>query len=161
MTVDSKYDFPQTRGQLNQLIADLTQLHTNLHQIHWYMRGEQFFRLHPLMDDYMDQVSEQIDEIAERLIALGGSPYATTHEFLENSGLPDEKIQFGQFTLTELMNRLVKQYQYLRDQFQKGIEICDQDQDLPTQDMLNGFKSDTDKIIWMLSAYLDRGPYDK
>ncbi|MCT6807484.1 MAG: DNA starvation/stationary phase protection protein, partial [Bombilactobacillus sp.] len=47
--MNSKYDFPKTREQLNQLIADLNQLHTNMHQIHWYMRGPEFFRLHPLM----------------------------------------------------------------------------------------------------------------
>lgn len=159
-SLNSKYDFPKTREQLNQLIADLNQLHTNMHQIHWYMRGPEFFRLHPLMDEYMDQVSDQQDQVAERLIALGGAPYATTHEFIEHTGLPDETIDFGQFTLVQLMQRLVDQFRYLRDQYQKGIEICDEEKDLPTQDMLNGFKTDTDKNIWMVNAYLGKGPYD-
>lgn len=158
--MNQKYDYPQTRDQLNQLIADLTQIHTNMHQIHWYMRGPEFFRLHPLMDEYMAQAADQLDQVAERLIALGGKPYATTHEFIEHTGLPDEKMDFGQFPLPELMRRLVKQFRYLRDQYQKGIEICDIEKDLPTQDMLNGFKADIDKNIWMVSAYLNQGPFD-
>ena len=157
--MNAKYDYPKTRAQLNQLIADLTQLHTNLHQIHWYMRGSEFFRLHPLMDEYMDQANDQLDQVSERLIALNGAPYATTHEFLEHTGLPDEKIDFGQFSLAELMQRLVEQYRYLRDQYQKGIEVCDVEKDLPTQDMLNGFKTEVDKNIWMLNAYLNQGPF--
>ncbi|WP_268912234.1 Dps family protein [Lentilactobacillus sp. SPB1-3] len=154
------YDFPKTRAQLNQLIADISQLMTNVQQTHWYMRGENFFRLHPLMDDYKDQLGDQLDEVAERLIALNGSPISTTHEFIENTGLPDEKVEFNQLTLHEYMQRLSDQFKYLRDQYQKGIEVTDDEKDFPTQDMLNGFKSDIDKNIWMLNAYLGKAPFD-
>lgn len=157
----SDVKYPQTIDQLNQLIADLMQLQTNVQQLHWYMRGHNFFRLHPLMDDYKDQLGEALDEIAERLIALGGSPYATTHEFIEHTGLPDEKLAFGQYTLVELMQRLVTQYKYLADQYQRAIEITDKEHDYPTQDMINGFKEQADKNIWMLSAYLGKGPLDE
>lgn len=154
----NKTQFPKTQAQLNQLVADLMQLQTNIQQIHWYMRGRNFFRLHPLMDEYKDQMATMLDEIAERLIALGGTPYATTHEFIDHTGLPDEKISWNQYSLSDLMDRLRKQIEYLRDQFQKGIEITDGEKDFPTQDMLNGYKADMDKIIWMLSAYLGEGP---
>ncbi|KRL98511.1 Dps family protein [Liquorilactobacillus satsumensis] len=154
------YSYPKTLSQLNQLLADLAQLKNNVQQIHWYMRGHNFFSLHPLMDDYSDQLAEQTDTLGERIIALGGSPFATIKEFVENTGLPDEKITFDEFTLPELVSRLVKQFQYLRDQYQRGIEITDAEGDFPTQDILNGYKSDADKIIWMLSAYLDKGPLD-
>ena len=88
---EHKAQFPKTMEQLNQLIADISQLETNIQQTHWYMRGSEFFRLHPQMDEYNEELGEQLDEIAERLIALGGSPYATTHEFIDHTGLPDEK----------------------------------------------------------------------
>ncbi|KRL37480.1 Dps family protein [Liquorilactobacillus uvarum] len=155
------HPYPKTIKQLNQLLADLTQLQTNIQQTHWYMRGPEFFRLHPLMDEYKDQLAEQLDELAERLIALGGSPIATTHEFMDNTGLPDDEISFGQFDLPELMQRLLKQFKYLRDQYQKGIEITDDEKDFPTQDILNGYKAEADKNIWMISAFLDKGPLNK
>lgn len=144
--------------QLNQLLADLTQLQTNIQQAHWYMRGPEFFRLHPLMDDYKAQLAEQLDTLAERLIALGGSPLATTHEFSERTNLPDEEISWGEFELSELMDRLLKQFKYLRNQYQIAIELTDQVQDLPTQDILNGYQSELDKIIWMISAFLNQAP---
>lgn len=144
--------------QLNQLLADLTQLQTNIQQTHWYMRGSEFFHLHPLMDDYKAQLAEQLDTLAERLIALGGSPLATIHEFSERTNLPDEKISWGEFDLPELMDRLLKQFKYLRNQYQIAIELTDQAQDFPTQDILNGYQSDLDKIIWMISAFLNQSP---
>ncbi len=62
--------------------------------------------------------------------------------------------------MRDFMQRLVDQFKYLRDQYQKGIEITDEEKDFPTQDMLNGFKEDIDKNIWMINAYLGKGPYD-
>ncbi len=124
--------------------------------------GDQsFFKLHPKMDEFNAEFAEQLDEVAERLIALGGKPYATTHEFIEHTKLPDEIIDWGQYKLPELMQNLDYQFKYLRDQYQMGIEITDAEKDLPTQDMLNGFKAEMDKLIWMISAFLDKGPIDQ
>lgn len=152
--------YPKTQEQLNQLIADLSQLHTNIQQTHWYLRGSNFFKLHPLMDDYNDTLDEQLDAVAERLIAIGGIPIATTHEFIDTTGLPDEKISFGQLTQEQLMDRLDTQLKYLRDQYQRGIEITDDEKDFSTQDMLIENHTEIEKLIWMVSAYLGKGPQD-
>lgn len=152
--------YKKTKAQLNQLIADLSQLQVNIQQIHWYMRGSQFFKLHPLMDDYNDALANQLDEIAERLIAIGGSPLSTTHEFIENTGLPDEKVTWDQYSLKQYMERLDTQFKYLSDQYQKGIEITDEEKDFSTQDLLIECHTLIDKYIWMISAYLGRGAQD-
>lgn len=152
--------YKKTKAQLNQLIADLSQLQVNIQQIHWYMRGSQFFKLHPLMDDYNDALANQSDEIAERLIAIGGAPLSTTHEFIENTGLPDEKVTWDQYSLKQYMERLDTQFKYLSDQYQKGIEITDEEKDFSTQDLLIECHTLIDKYIWMISAYLGRGAQD-
>ncbi|KRM58983.1 Dps family protein [Secundilactobacillus malefermentans] len=149
----------KTQACLNQLIADISTLGVIVHQTHWYMRGPEFFKLHPKMDEFLDDLNDQLDEIAERLIALGGSPYATTQEFIDNTGLTESKGDWD-IPLPERMAHLVEAYKYLRDQYQTAIEVTDEDQDLPTQDMINGFKMDTDKVIWMLQAYLGKAPLE-
>lgn len=150
----------KTKTQLNQYIADLSQLQVNLQQTHWYMRGPQFFKLHPLMDDYAEELADQLDEIAERLISIGGDPIATTHEFIATTKLPDEPIKWNQYTQPELLQRLVNQYKYLSAEYEKGIELTDTDEekDFVTQDILIAFKTAIDKDIWMISAYLGKGP---
>ena len=44
--------YEKTKAVLNQLVADLSQLAMVVHQTHWYMRGTNFLKLHPLMDDW-------------------------------------------------------------------------------------------------------------
>ena len=51
------------------------------------MRGPEFLTLHPQMDEYMDQINEQLDVVSERLITLDGSPFSTLREFAENTKL--------------------------------------------------------------------------
>ena len=82
--------FEQTKEVLNQLVADLSQMAMVVHQTHWYMRGPGFLTLHPMMDDFMDDLNDQLDVISERLITLDGSPYSTLREMADNTQIPDE-----------------------------------------------------------------------
>ena len=141
---------------LNQIIADIAQLKTNVQQIHWYMRGKEFFELHPLMDTYSEQLNDQLDNVAERLIAIGGSPLSTTHEFIENTKIPDEKITWNTYSLVDLMDKLSSYFKTLRDDYTEAIQITDKINDLPTQDMINGCKMQIEKNIWMVNAFLNK-----
>ncbi len=49
--------YTATKETLNQLVADLSQMAMVIHQTHWYMRGTNFLKLHPLMDDFMDEMA--------------------------------------------------------------------------------------------------------
>ena len=82
--------YEKTKEVLNQLVADLSQMSMVIHQTHWYMRGPGFLTLHPMMDDFMDDVNDQLDEISERLITLDGSPYSTLREMADQTKIPDE-----------------------------------------------------------------------
>ena len=55
--------FEKTKEILNQLVADLSQFSVVIYQTHWYMRGPEFLTLHPQMDEYMDQINEQLDVV--------------------------------------------------------------------------------------------------
>ncbi|EAN09707.1 Dps family protein, partial [Enterococcus faecium DO] len=81
--------FQQTKEVLNQLVADLSQMSVVVHQTHWYMRGPGFLTLHPMMDEFMDDLNAQLDEVSERLITLDGSPYSTLRD-LQITQNPDE-----------------------------------------------------------------------
>ena len=99
--------FQQTKEVLNQLVADLSQMSVVVHQTHWYMRGPGFLTLHPMMDEFMDDLNEQLDEISERLITLDGSPYSTLREFADNTKIPDEVGRWDR-TIPERLETLVK-----------------------------------------------------
>lgn len=146
-----------TKKVLNQLVADLSQFSVIIHQTHWYMRGLDFLTLHPQMDEFMDEINDQLDEVAERLITIGGAPYSTLSEFAEATNLGDETGTFEK-TMEERMSRLVEGYRYLQALYQKGIELTGDEGDDTTQDILIGFKGQVEKKIWMLQAKLGKAP---
>ncbi|CAI3483183.1 DNA starvation/stationary phase protection protein [Enterococcus cecorum] len=147
----------KTKNVLNQLVADLSQFSTVIHQVHWYMRGPEFLTLHPLMDEYMDEINAQLDEVAERLITLGGAPYSTLKEFAENTGIKDEVGSYD-LSIPEQMEKLVAGYRYLADLYEEGIEVSAEEGDDVTQDMFIEFKGAVEKKIWMVQAKLGRAP---
>ena len=82
--------YPKTKKIMNEIVADLTQAHMVVHQHHWYMLGRGFLKLHPYLDDVMDELAEQQDGVAERLIEINGSPISTYEEVLEETNVPDQ-----------------------------------------------------------------------
>ena len=150
-------NYGKTKEVLNQLVADLSQMSTVIHQTHWYMRGPEFLTLHPLMDDYMDEINDQLDVISERLITLDGSPYSTLREWAEHTGIKDEVGSWDR-TIPERMEVLVTGYRYLADLYQKGIDVSGEEGDDSTQDIFIAFKTDIEKKIWMLQAKLGKAP---
>ena len=149
--------FEKTKETLNQLVADLSQFSVVIHQTHWYMRGPEFLTLHPMMDDFMDEIDAQLDVISERLITLDGAPYSTLQEFADHTGIKDEIGTYDR-TIPERMAKLVEGYRYLADLYQEGIEISGEEGDDSTQDIFIAFKTDIEKKIWMIQAKLGYAP---
>lgn len=83
----------QTRAQmialLNQQLADTTELFTQTKQVHWNVRGPEFFQLHELFDALAGAVVAYIDQIAERATALGGEASGTARMAAASSRLPE------------------------------------------------------------------------
>lgn len=149
--------FKKTKEVLNQLVADFSQMSMVIHQTHWYMRGTEFLTMHPLMDTFMDDINDQLDEASERLITLGGAPYSTLKEMAENAKMKDE-IGSYDCSMNERFAILIENYRYLVEVFEKGIEVTGEEEDNVTQDMFIGFKSATEKRIWMIQAQLGKAP---
>lgn len=148
---------PKTKAVLNQAVADLSVAASIIHQIHWYMRGTGFLRLHPQMDKLMDGLNEHLDEFSERLITLGGAPYSTLKEFSENSKL-EEKSGSYDVTVKEHMERLIEVYTYLGQLFQEGLDVTDEEGDDPTNGLFADAQGEVEKNIWMLRAELGQAP---
>lgn len=149
--------YPKTKEVLNQLVADLTQMHMIVHQHHWYMRGNRFLKLHPYLDDVMDELADQLDQVSERLIALDGSPVSTLGEIAAKTKIKDEKGNWNE-TIDERYGKIVDGYHYLDDLYQKGLEVSDEEGDYSTNDMFTGFHTAIEKRIWMMSAEINKAP---
>lgn len=146
----------EVREYLNTLVATQNLFYVKLHQAHWYVKGPSFFELHVKFEEYYNVITEQMDETAERLLAIGGEPYSTMTEFLEHS-LVQETPSYKGVSQEELVERLVDDYRILQTSLGKGIDLADDVKDDITTDMLIEQKTQVDETIWMLQAFLGKG----
>ncbi|MBB1523358.1 MAG: DNA starvation/stationary phase protection protein [Clostridiales bacterium] len=145
-----------TKRILNQSVADLYVAHIAIHQIHWYMRGEGFMVWHPKMDEYIETLDEYVDEISERLITLGGTPYSTLKEFLENTKIEEVKGEFK--NVPNSLERVIEIFRYLVSLFEEGLKVTDEDGDDVSNGIFADAKGNLEKTIWMLTAELGQEP---
>lgn len=147
----------KTKAILNQSVADLSKAAALVHQVHWYLRGPGFMRLHPKMDELMDGLNGHLDVLSERLITIGGSPVSTLKEFDDLSKIKLETATWDKST-TERLTEVVAAYKYLSELFQEGIHATDEEDDDVTNDLFVDAKGDIEKTVWMLESELGVAP---
>lgn len=136
---------------LNQQVANWTVLYTKLHNFHWFVKGPHFFTLHEKFEELYNEAAEYIDDLAERLLALEGSPIATLTEALETSSIKEAK---GGESADEMVKIIVDDFQVLIDELKVGMDLAAEAGDETTGDMLLAVHQSLEKHNWMLRAYL-------
>ena len=68
---------------LQQLLADFQVHYMNLRGFHWNIQGHGFFVLHSKFEEMYDDTAEKVDQIAERILMLGGVPSNKFSEYLK------------------------------------------------------------------------------
>ncbi|WP_342555151.1 Dps family protein [Paenibacillus sp. FSL R7-0652] len=152
MATKNKTDQAKSVEQvLNRQVANLNVLYVKVHNYHWYVKGPNFFTLHVKFEEFYNEITVQMDEIAERLLTLKGSPAATMKEYLEMASIQEAS---GKEDANAMVQNLIEDFATLCSEYQEGIDLADEAEDQPTADMLTGFKADLEKHMWMLRAYL-------
>lgn len=145
----------EVKDMLNKIVATYGQFYIRLHQFHWYVKGSHFFTLHEKFEELYDGVTENLDLVAERLLAIGGSPYSTLQEFIEHSVI-EENSEDKSLSQDDMVKAVVKDLETIGQTLAEGIKLTDEHEDYPSNDMLIAIKEDSEKNIWMLKAYLGK-----
>src|SRR5690606_17821983 len=74
---------------LNARLSDGLDLHSQLKVAHWNVRGPQFPALHPLFEQFANQLATYNDSIAERAVTLGGLAAGTARHVARTSKLSE------------------------------------------------------------------------
>src|SRR5262245_59056107 len=82
-----------TRGKMADLLdarlADAIDLQTQLKQAHWNVKGPTFIALHELFDKINEAVEDYVDDLAGRVVQLGGTAHGTARQVAKASTLPE------------------------------------------------------------------------
>ncbi|CAH1054101.1 Dps family protein [Paenibacillus pseudetheri] len=136
---------------MNRQVANLNVLYVKIHNFHWYVKGEQFFSLHVKFEDLYNEVTLQMDEVAERLLSIKGSPAATMKEYLELATIQEAT---GKEDTRGMVQSLIEDFATISEELTEGIELAEEIKDQPTSDMFIKIRGDLEKHQWMLRSYV-------
>jgi len=153
----SKIDLtPDHREQictlLNARLADIIDLTQQAKQAHWNVKGPQFIALHKLFDEVYETFAGLTDEIAERIIALGGIADGVVQVVAKKTTLPAYplKIHEAQAHLDALSTALAVFGKSVRQDIDHAEEL----KDAGTADLFTQVSRTTDKYLWFVEANL-------
>lgn len=139
---------------LQAQLADGLDLASQVKHAHWNVKGPHFIPLHELFDKLHEELEEEVDDIAERITALGGHANGTLRQGAAASRLPEFPADAidGSAHLKALADR----YAAFGKTARAGIDAADSGGDKSTADLFTQVSRSIDKHLWFLEAHLQR-----
>lgn len=135
---------------LEQLLADYQVFYTNLRGFHWNIKGHGFFVLHSKFEELYDDASEKADELAERILMLGGVPKNKFSDYLKKSAIKEiDGVSDGDAALKNILET----YGYLIGEERNLLSVASQAGDEATVALMSDYLKEQEKMVWMLCAY--------
>ncbi|WNJ18549.1 DNA starvation/stationary phase protection protein [Pontibacter sp. G13] len=136
---------------LNKALANYQIFYQNLRAFHWLVKGHHFFELHEKFEKMYDNASEAIDDIAERILTLDGTPLHSYEDYLKNAEVKSVANPSGE---SPMVQAAIENSQVVLAALRAVIDESAQQGDDGTNDMAIGFARQLEKDIWMLNAWL-------
>jgi starvation-inducible DNA-binding protein len=149
----SEKDRKKIAEGLSRLLADTYTLYLKTHNFHWNVTGPMFNTLHLMFETQYNELALAVDEIAERIRALGvfapGSykQYADLTTISEETTVPSAE---------EMIAQLVKGQEAVVKTARSVFPLADKAGDEPTADLLTQRMQVHEKTAWMLRSMIQK-----
>jgi starvation-inducible DNA-binding protein len=138
-------------NDLNSLLANYQLFYQNLRGFHWNIKGKEFFELHLKFEELYNDAVIKVDEIAERILTLEGSPLHTFNDYLEKSKIESAK---GLFDGKSSVDIILSNFSILLELERGIITLAGDANDEGTVSLMSDYISQTEKTMWMLNSYM-------
>lgn len=139
-------------GGLARLLADTYTLYLKTHNFHWNVTGPMFNTLHLMFEEHYTELALAVDQIAERIRALGAPAPGSYRAFAELSTVPEAE---DDVVATEMVRQLVKDHETVVRTARAVFPAADSADDEATADLLTQRLQIHEKTAWMLRSLLD------
>jgi starvation-inducible DNA-binding protein len=137
---------------LQRLLADEVVLSLKTRNFHWNVEGRDFCQLHQLFDQQYGQLDGLVDEIAERIRALGGFAPGSMHECLGLTRIPEVGGAYQPDPDNRMERLLLQDHEQVICELRTLIDAMAEWGDTGTQDFVTGILARHEKMAWMLRA---------
>jgi starvation-inducible DNA-binding protein len=136
---------------LNQVLADSYALMALTHLAHWNVEGPGFFALHTAFQEQYEELFTAVDEIAERIRALGTYAIGGLSQLAQTAQMPEFRSPQPQ---EDYVRQLLEANQKLVGDAEQARDIAGEVNDPESQDLMIGRITLHRKTIWMLKSFL-------
>ena len=137
---------------LQDRLNSLSDLALTLKHIHWNVTGPNFIAVHTMLDPQVDAVRGMVDDTAERIATLGGSPVGTPGALVAQRDWDDYSI--GRSGTQQHLGALDVVYTGIIEAHRGAIETTEE-LDPVTQDMLIEQAGQLEQFHWFVRAHLE------
>jgi starvation-inducible DNA-binding protein len=148
----SRENLQKIANILNDDLADEYVLLTKTRDYHWNVEDPRFNDLHKFFEEQYELIDASIDEIAERVRALGSKTRATLKEFINSSQIQED---IGSFPNADTMlSNLLSDHETIIKTLRKNIKECQELNDEGTANFLTDKMEQHEKMAWMLRSFI-------
>ncbi len=138
-------------GGLSRLLADSYSLYLKTHNFHWNVEGPQFNTLHQMFEVQYAELAAAVDEIAERIRALGVKAPGSYSAFAAQTSIEEAT---GDEAAEEMIRQLAIGQEAVVRTARDVFPIADAAHDEPSADLLTQRMQIHEKNAWMLRSML-------
>ena len=136
---------------LDARLADAVDLQTQMKQAHWNVKGPTFIALHELFDKVNEDVEDYVDDLAERVVQLGGVAHGTARQAAAHSTLSEyPAVRDGHQHVEAVSTALAAFGKSVRAAIDQTDTLGDKD----TADLFTEISRGIDKWLWFIEAHL-------
>ena len=147
----SKTDRADVAQELTKVLADSFAVYLKTHGYHWNVRGPEFFSFHNLLEQQYREIWTALDDIAERIRALG---VLAPQSFSGFGNLTSIKDGDPEKEATAMLNELMQDHETLIATTRKALEAASEAGDEASADLMTQRLSAHEKFAWMLRSTL-------
>lgn len=137
---------------LCRILANSYTLYLKTHNFHWNVTGPLFHSLHEMFEEQYTDLADAVDELAERIRALGSPAPGTYKEFAQMSSVREIE---GVPAAADMIRYLTADNETLSRESRPILERAEEAGDQPTVDLLTRRMQVHEKNAWMLRSMLD------
>ena len=137
--------------ELNAYLSNVQITYMNVRGFHWNIVGKQFFALHEKFEEIYNSLNDMADEIAERIIIIGGKPSHSFSEYIKN-GKISEKLNVS--TADEAIKALIEDTKHILAEEREILSMASENNDEGTVGLMSEYIANQEKMIWMFNSLL-------
>ena len=138
---------------LSRVLADSYTLYLKTHNYHWNVEGPNFKAFHDLFEEQYTDLATAVDDVAERIRALGHRAPGSYSEFMEIGAIKEDT---GHPDAMTMVRRLAEDQETVANTCRQVLQTAGEANDVATDDLLSERVKVHEKNAWMLRVHLSQ-----